>query len=75
MKTKGERDDMSMIDLRIFWSLLWAIGFFWCWYMVGSNNRYQQMRAGDEKNTLCCNMIVWFFLMVYCLVRCVKLWL
>lgn len=57
-------------DIKV---VLWIVGALWCWYMVNSNNNYFKIRSGDEKNLISCNIIMWFILMIICVVKCAQI--
>lgn len=60
---------------RAIQAVFWAIGGLWSWYMVNCNNKYFNLRIGDEKNLFSCNLIMWFIIMVVCVVNCVKIFI
>lgn len=57
-------------DIKV---VLWIVGALWCRYMVNSNNNYFKIRSGDEKNLISCNIIMWFILMIICVVKCAQI--
>lgn len=55
--------------------VFWVIGALWSWYMVNSNNKYFKIRVQDEKNTISCNLVMWFVLMIVCVVKCARMFM
>lgn len=51
----------------------WFVLALWSWYMVNSNNKYFVRHSGDEKNTVACNLLMWFVVMVISVVKGVKM--
>jgi hypothetical protein len=43
--------------------------------MVWCNNRYWNIRYKKEKDCISCNMLMWFVLMIVCIVKCCKLFM
>lgn len=52
--------------------VFWVVGALWSWYMVNSNNKYFKIRVQDEKT---CNLVMWFVLMIVCVVKCAKMFM
>lgn len=59
-------------DAQIVFWVIWAL---WSWYMVNSNNKYFKIRVQDEKNTISCNLVMWFVLMIVCVVKCARMFM
>lgn len=55
--------------------VFWVVGVLWSWYMVNSNNKYFKIRVQDEKNTISCNLVMWFVLMIVCVVKCARMFM
>lgn len=55
--------------------VFWVVGALWSWYMVNSNNKYFKIRVQDEKNTISCNLVMWFVLMIMCVVKCARMFM